>query len=293
MLLFTVKKKMKNISEIIAHRGLRLLYPENTLLSISSAIEKGYNVEFDIDLTKDSYLISIHQETLTVKNKKLILSSRDEARGWVQEYTFDELKDIDAGSWFDKKFSNLKIPTLNQILNLDWKNSQMFIEVKDPNFFSIRNKSHEEKLVSTLLHTLKKRINDKNCHIISFNPNILKLIRKNSKEAKLHLLIEPKGMNIFQNSLSKINSNQKQSFLTKLKTDIKIAREINAKSIWIPELVVEEKSNYISTIQKHSLLVGSYPLSPDSKEINISKKKQSLKLKLLKKKGVKYIVADL
>ena len=50
---------------VIAHRGFSGRYPENTLLSISKALEAGaHGVEIDIRMTKDRKLVLFHNKTL-------------------------------------------------------------------------------------------------------------------------------------------------------------------------------------------------------------------------------------
>ncbi|HSO67502.1 MAG TPA: glycerophosphodiester phosphodiesterase family protein, partial [Desulfatirhabdiaceae bacterium] len=50
---------------IVAHRGFRSRYPENTLSAFSAAVEHGiFMIELDVALTRDRQVIVIHDDTL-------------------------------------------------------------------------------------------------------------------------------------------------------------------------------------------------------------------------------------
>lgn len=108
--------------QITSHRGYSYNYPENTLPAIEYAIESFADyVEVDVRVTKDGAFVLMHDNTLkrTTGVKKAI---------W--DVTYDEIKDLDAGSWMDLSFSDVRIPTLIEVfestkgrvyLNLDLK----------------------------------------------------------------------------------------------------------------------------------------------------------------------------
>ena len=81
---------------IVAHRGYRAKYPENTLVAFEAAIEAGADmIELDVLLTKDRKAVVIHDESL---------DRTTSGQGPVSDYTLSELKALDAGSWFDARF---------------------------------------------------------------------------------------------------------------------------------------------------------------------------------------------
>lgn len=50
---------------VIAHRGNKALYPENTLLALEDAVELGVDaLEVDARLTRDGQLVIFHDETV-------------------------------------------------------------------------------------------------------------------------------------------------------------------------------------------------------------------------------------
>ena len=94
--------------EIIAHRGFSARSPENTLAAFSLAIERGADsIEFDIQLATGGEPVVIHDPTL---------KRTTGTWGYVAEKTLEQLKALDAGSWFSQEFAGEKIPTLKETL---------------------------------------------------------------------------------------------------------------------------------------------------------------------------------
>lgn len=106
----------------IAHRGASAYSPENTLSSISKAIELGSKyIEIDVHMTKDGEVVALHDKTI---------DRTSNSRGHIQDYTLAELKEMDFGSWFGDKFKNERIPTLEEVLLKTGTNSMLIIELK-------------------------------------------------------------------------------------------------------------------------------------------------------------------
>ncbi|MCC5913116.1 MAG: hypothetical protein JJU46_01965 [Balneolaceae bacterium] len=92
----------------IAHRGASHSAPENTLAAFHKAVEDGaHMIELDVQLTSDNHLVVFHDDDL-----QRIFG----IPGSIREITLDELKQLDAGSWFDSRFSSEKVPTLEKVL---------------------------------------------------------------------------------------------------------------------------------------------------------------------------------
>ncbi|HIE27442.1 TPA: hypothetical protein EYP66_09165 [Candidatus Poribacteria bacterium] len=101
---------------VVAHRGASGVEPENTLLSFSKAIELGVDfIECDVHLSKDGYLIVIHDETV---------DRTTNGQGKVSGLTLSELKLLDAGK-------GEQIPTLEEVLDLSKGKVQVIIELKE------------------------------------------------------------------------------------------------------------------------------------------------------------------
>ncbi len=95
---------------LIAHRGLLQHAPENTLPAFSSCLELGMGFELDIRTTKDGKLVVLHDATLE--------RTTDGPARPLTEFTWDELREFDAGSWFDPRFTGLRVPSLEETFAL-------------------------------------------------------------------------------------------------------------------------------------------------------------------------------
>jgi glycerophosphoryl diester phosphodiesterase len=96
-------------SQPIAHRGLLLHAPENTLANFAACQQLRLGFEFDVRRTKDGTLVCLHDDTL---------DRTTTGKGPVTEKTLVELSPLDAGSWFDPSFKGEKIPTIEQLFRL-------------------------------------------------------------------------------------------------------------------------------------------------------------------------------
>jgi glycerophosphoryl diester phosphodiesterase len=84
----------------IAHRGGASLAPENTLAAARRAWELGADLwEFDVRITKDGVPILMHDATLR-RTTDVYRRSPWRAPWGVKSFSLEELKRLDAGSWF-------------------------------------------------------------------------------------------------------------------------------------------------------------------------------------------------
>ncbi len=99
-----------SLPPIIGHRGSADLAPENTLAGIRRAHEEGATwVEFDVKLTADDVPILMHDERL---------GRTTNGKGKVALAIYDEVRELDAGSWFSSEFAGERVPTLRATLEL-------------------------------------------------------------------------------------------------------------------------------------------------------------------------------
>ncbi|MCJ7776075.1 MAG: hypothetical protein MUP08_06775, partial [Desulfobulbaceae bacterium] len=107
---------------IIAHRGYRTKYPENTLAAFGTALDIGAQmIELDVMLTRDRKMVVIHDATL---------ERTTDGHGQVYSYTLKELKKLDAGSWFHPRFAGERLPELEEVLDLVRGRALLNIEIK-------------------------------------------------------------------------------------------------------------------------------------------------------------------
>lgn len=118
---------------IIAHRGASAYAPENTMAAFELAVELGVNqVETDVHFTKDGELLLLHDHTL---------DRTTNGSGRPVDFTLEELKHLDAGSWmiqdenpgfrWDRDFSGESLITLGELLGFFGNSLEYHIEIKD------------------------------------------------------------------------------------------------------------------------------------------------------------------
>ena len=95
---------------IFAHRGSSGTHPENTMASFIEAIKVGADgIELDVHLTKDNQIIVMHDHTI---------NRTTNGNGRIKDYTYQELQQFEAGSWYRDEFRGERIPTLSEVLQL-------------------------------------------------------------------------------------------------------------------------------------------------------------------------------
>ena len=98
------------IPQIIGHRGAAGYAPENTLEGIHTAADLGIEwVELDVKLTKDQIPIIFHDDTL---------DRTTNGHGPVALMTYEEIRQLEAGSWFSDGFAGIRIPTLEEAIDV-------------------------------------------------------------------------------------------------------------------------------------------------------------------------------
>jgi|AntRauTorcE11897_2_1112592.scaffolds.fasta_scaffold00612_13 glycerophosphoryl diester phosphodiesterase len=107
---------------IIAHRGASAYHPENTMSAFHAAYEMGAEmIELDVTLSKDGVPVVIHDETL---------DRTTSGKGLVSDFTLEELRGLDAGSWFSEEHAGEPLPTLEDVLEFARDKISLNIEIK-------------------------------------------------------------------------------------------------------------------------------------------------------------------
>lgn len=154
---------------VVAHRGLLRHAPENTLANFRACLELRLGFEFDVERTKDGQLVCIHDNTV---------DRTTNGTGPVAELTLAEIQALDAGSWFDDKFSGEKVPTVDEVFKLvaEYRQHDVLIAVdlKAENVGREVVQLAEQYEVLHRLLFIGRTISD---------PNVRKQIREASKDA--------------------------------------------------------------------------------------------------------------
>jgi glycerophosphoryl diester phosphodiesterase len=136
--------------EIIGHRGAAGTYPENTMVSFMACEKLGADgIELDVQLTKDGEIVVIHDETI---------NRTTNGKGYVKDYTLNELKKFDASYNFNgQKFDDCTIPTLIEVF--EWAKGNNFsinVELKND---KIEYHGLEERVINLIRkYEMEKRV---------------------------------------------------------------------------------------------------------------------------------------
>jgi len=170
---------------IIAHRGASGHAPENTLAAFERAVQLGATfIETDIHLTRDAKFVAIHDATL---------DRTTNGHGAVHEFTLAELRESDAGLWFDRQFSGQKIPTLEEVLDFSRQHDVIFyFEIKYDAAWGMHH---------ALAAALHGGDNAARSIVISFDPATLLSLRRLDSSIMLGLLAEAAQPDLMQKAL--------------------------------------------------------------------------------------------
>lgn len=151
-----------NPVEVTAHRGYSTAYPENTIPAFKGAIQVGADwAELDVQQTADGEVIVMHDSNL----KRTTGLDKE-----VWQVTWDEIKDLDNGSWFDKKYQTVRIPTLEEVLKVCRGKIHLNIEIKPS--------GHDKDLEEQVAKLLKKYHMRDTCVVSSLKYDSLRKIKE-------------------------------------------------------------------------------------------------------------------
>jgi glycerophosphoryl diester phosphodiesterase len=154
---------------VIAHRGASGVAPENTMAAFRKAVELGAGfIETDLQLSRDVRLVALHDDTL---------ERTTNGRGPVSSRTLEELRGLDAGTWFrtssdaeTTRFAGERIPTIEDILTFGGQHEiGLLLEIK-----ATGPSGAEHAVVGALRASgeLARSV------VLSFTPGILKRVRQ-------------------------------------------------------------------------------------------------------------------
>lgn len=166
---------MKNLKflkdSLIAHRGVHIDAPENTIGAFKKAIKRNYIIEFDVHLLKDNTIIVFHDNNL----KRMIGEDKK-----LKDCTYEDIKDLRLLD------TDYRIPTLNEVLKI--------IDGKVPIIVELKSDRRVGLLETELVKQLDK-YKGKFC-VKSFNPLSIRWFKKNRPNYIRGLLVSNKKRSI-------------------------------------------------------------------------------------------------
>lgn len=193
----------------IAHRGARSIAPENTILAAKKALDNNADMwELDVQMTSDFELIVVHDNTLERTSNIKELKKYSKKRPWfVNNFTLDEILDLDFGSWYIEQdpfglikesvlkkddlsiFKGLAAPTLYEAMLFTKKNNfRLNIEIKD-----LKNTPCDLIITKKVLELIDELELIKDVIVSSFNYKYLYESKKINSSIKTAMLSDDAG----------------------------------------------------------------------------------------------------
>ncbi|HHL71723.1 MAG TPA: glycerophosphodiester phosphodiesterase [Bacteroidetes bacterium] len=163
--------------QICAHRGASGYAPENSLAALKLAMEMGADMaELDIQQTADDRLVVMHDDAV---------DRTSNGTGLVWQMSSDSLRALDNGSWFDKRFSGERIPTIEEVMSLVRGKMKLNIEVK--------LHGHERDIARLVVDTIRKEKFENECIVTSFGHEVADEIKRLAPELKVGYIFDRKS----------------------------------------------------------------------------------------------------
>ena len=152
---------------LAAHRGDKKKYPENTMPAFESALRLGVDmIETDVHMTSDGHLVLIHDRNL---------SRTAGFNGFTDQTTLENIRKLDAGSWFSSDFINTPIPTVEEFILLI-KNSNMLVNWELKDYPHVVGDTFAFECADRLIATVKKHGLEERSMINSFSDRVLEYV---------------------------------------------------------------------------------------------------------------------
>jgi len=132
---------------LVAHRGASAYAPEHTLAAYRLAVAQGADyVEQDLAVTRDGVLICLHDDSLerttnveeVFPDRGVVEPSGGQRRWLAADFTLAEIKRLDAGSWFDRRFAGERVPTWEEAIAVVDGAAGLYPELKTPALYRAR-----------------------------------------------------------------------------------------------------------------------------------------------------------
>lgn len=167
------------MKRIYAHRGMSSLAPENTLSAFRLCAEHRVKwFECDIDIISDGTVVVFHDDTL---------ERCTDGSGPLYAQTQASLNRLDAGSWFNPRFTGAHVPTLAQLIALmNQCQLNANIEIKP----GTRSCATTANLLKGLNQALDQLEPERQYLISSFDPSLVAAFKRLRPQADVACLFE-------------------------------------------------------------------------------------------------------
>ena len=153
---------------VIAHRGGRALWPENTIIAFDGALHMEVDAfELDVNLTRDEQLVVLHDSTI---------DRTSDGSGRVLDYSYEELQAFNFGYHFKDLEGHYSYR--EQMVPLSTL-EDLFIRYPDiPMIIEIKNEGKAgKKAVEIAMELLERHQKTDHCLLASFHDEVLDFCR--------------------------------------------------------------------------------------------------------------------
>jgi len=146
---------------IIAHRGASAVAPESTRAAIrAAAAARADMVELDVQMTREGRLVVFHDDRL---------ERTTNGRGRVSEARYAQLARLDAGSWFQARFTGERVRLLSQMLRAIPSRMRVNLELK--------RTPRRRALATRFVRIVRRAGVSRRLLVSSFDSQLLQLLR--------------------------------------------------------------------------------------------------------------------
>ena len=137
----------------MAHRGFSAEAPENTMPAFQKCIDEDFSAaELDVQMLKDGTIIVMHDDNL----KRTTGLDKD-----VWEVTYDEIKNLDNGSFFSSDFEGTTIPTLDEVIKLAGSGKdKLYLNIE------IKRNGHDDGIAEKVIKIIEDNNYMNNCDYV-------------------------------------------------------------------------------------------------------------------------------
>jgi glycerophosphoryl diester phosphodiesterase len=145
---------------VAAHRGFKRVFPENTLVAIAGAYERGADAaEIDVRLTVDRVPVVMHDPTV---------DRTTNGTGAVPFLTLKQIKQLDACSKFGSSWMPCEVPTLQEALDTARGHGILILDLEGP---------YDSAALVSVLKSVRSAGMERYVIITSFNYQLLEIVR--------------------------------------------------------------------------------------------------------------------
>ena len=168
---------------LLAHRGFSGKYPENSPLAFRKAVEEtgADGFESDVHITKDGKLIIFHDASV---------ERTSNGTGFIKDHTYEEMLELDIGSWMSPEFAGQHIWTFDQLLDFcDETNMLLNMELKN---YEVFYEGLEQRVIDAIsAHKMQDRV-----FVSSFNHISMQKFKELCPDIKTGLLYDKPYLDI-------------------------------------------------------------------------------------------------